>query len=82
MFIVLSKAITCYPMYLCKNALSNAERFIQRENILINAKSFYPTWKGVIQCMKCAIQRTKRDIRQEKLAEKNCNCERKYDLGD
>ena len=60
-------------MYLCKNALSNAERFIQRENILINAKSFYPTWKGVIQCMKCAIQRTKRDILQEKQTKKNCH---------
>ena len=35
--------------------------------------SCYPTWKGVIKCKKCAIQRSKRDIPYENQAEKNCH---------
>ena len=47
------------------------ERFIQCENMLINAKIVSSNVKGVIQCKRFAIQPNKRDIRQENQAEKN-----------
>ena len=40
-------------------------------------ESCHPTRKGVIQCKKFAIHRNKRDILQEKQAEKNRHKEKK-----
>ena len=68
------------------------ERAIQCKNVLSNARTFYPMQKHVYQCkkcviqrekmlyntIKCAIQRNKRDILQEKEAEKNCHYEKRY----
>ena len=44
-------------------------------------KSCHPTWKGVFQWKKCAIQRNKRDIEHEKRAEK-LSLRINYELGN
>ena len=65
---VSSNSRTNYPMQEC---------FIQRENVLINAKFVLFNVKSVIQCNKFPIQRNKRDIRQEKQVEKNFHNKKK-----